>query len=110
MDLKALDYAKTLEMLAAWEGRDVIVLSHSQLPGDRGSHSQVSLRGQLGRLGMVENLIHSDSDSVATFDVGAPPNAIYIDPGDFVHTMLLSEGHINIRFKHNFHIEVQLYD
>lgn len=106
-----LDYRETLDLLVEWHGRDVYVISHSQAPGETESHTQVTVKGSLGELQMVDNAIDPNADSVAGFPVGDDPrNAIYLSPGDFVRTMRLRPGHINIKFAHDFHIEVHLLD
>ena len=58
---------------------------------------------------MVDNQIDQTVQSVAAYKVGdGLMNAMYLSPGDFVHTMRLPNGHLNIKFGHDFHIEVQL--
>lgn len=104
-----LDFAGTLDVLADWAGREVLVIAHSQAPGQPLSHTQVTARGALGDVEMVDNQIDQTVQSVAAYKVGdGPMNAIYLSTGDFVHTMRLGDGHINIKFAHDFHIEVQL--
>jgi len=104
-----IDYRETLEVLSSWTGREVLVMAHSQAPGVPMSHTQVTLSGTLGELQMVDNLIDPTVQSVAGFGVGdSRMNAVYLSPGDFVHTIRLSERHLNIKFAHDFHIEIQL--
>lgn len=108
-----LDYAATLEALAALEGRNVLVIAHSQAPGLPMSHTQLVLSGELGAVEIVDNVIDGNTASVAAYRVGSdrPENAFYLSVGDFVHTMRIPIGqeHLNIKFAHDFHIEVQLH-
>jgi hypothetical protein len=105
-----LGYDATLDALAALEGTDVLVIAHSQAPGEPQSHTQVVLRGKLGPVKMVDNLIDGNTMSVAAYKVGSDPmNTFYLSVGDFVHTMKLPglDRHFNIKFEHDFHIEIQ---
>jgi hypothetical protein len=105
-----LDFRATLDFLAEWVGREVLVIAHSQAPGEPMSHSQVTMRGTLGEIQMLDNRIDETVHSVAALKVGHEVmNAVYLSPGDFVHTMKLPERkQMNITFAHDFHIEVQL--
>jgi hypothetical protein len=107
-DFPPLDFAATLNKLAEWEGREVLVMAHAQAPGFD-SHSQVTTRGVLGSVEMVDNAIDREVDSVAAFRVGSGRfDRFYVSAGDFLQGMLLPHlpEQINIAFKHDFHIEV----
>lgn len=103
-----LDYSGTLEVLDSWTGRRVLVIAHSQAPGQPQSHTQAVVTGVLGPLEMADNAIDPNVEGVAAYAVGGGPNGFYLSSGDFLHAMPLGDGHINIKFCHDFHIEVQL--
>lgn len=110
MEREPLDFRQTLDLLASWEGRKVLVTSHSHAPGDPMSQTQTVLRGELGRLEMVESASHPDMDSAAGYRVGDAPNGLYMSAADFVHALRRGPTHLNVRFRGDFNFEVQLLD
>jgi hypothetical protein len=105
---RPLDYREALDLLDSWTGKNVLALSHSQVPGKTMSHTQLAVEGELGPLQMVDNQIDSNADSVAAYSLGDGNTAVYLSSGDFERAILLSERHVNIAFRDNFHIELQL--
>jgi hypothetical protein len=102
-----LDYRETLEVLADWAGREVLVISRVTWPAPV-PDCQVTLRGVLGEVQMVDNEIDRTVQSVAAFAVGDAAGGVYLSAGDFVHTVRLARGHVNIKFEHDLHIEVRI--
>lgn len=105
---RVVDYSETLELLDSWVGLQVLALAHSQALGEAMSHTQLAVEGKLGALQMVSNHIDPNADSVAAYPLADGNTAIYLSSGDFAQAALLHERHINIGFKHDFHIEIQL--
>lgn len=71
------------------------------------SHSELAVRGKLGRMQMVDNQIERDVGSVAAFAVGSDPGTgFYLRVGDFVQGVRLPGGKgLGVRFAHDFLIE-----
>ena len=111
-DFLPLDFGKTLDLLASWEGRTVRVQTYAAAPGEPMSHTMAVMEGALGAAQMVDNAIDPNVDSVAAFSVGPmPPNGFYVSPGDHVRTQPLpGRDAIRIDFAHSFAIQVELVD
>jgi hypothetical protein len=103
-----LFFSETLDRLADWEGRDVLVAARVEPPGVPGSHSQLTQRGTLGPVQMVDNQIDPGTESVAAYEVEGTKGGLYVSPEDFVRAVPLSDSHLKLTFKHDLHIEVQL--
>lgn len=108
MEHGPLDFRQTLDLLASWEGRKVLVTAHSHGLGDPISQTQTVLRGELGGLEMVESASHPDVDSAAGYSVGDAPNGLYMSAADFVHAIRRGPMHLNVKFRNDFNFEVQL--
>lgn len=103
-----LSFSETLDWLAGWNGRGVLVVARVEPPGNPGSHSQLTQRGLLGPVQMVDNQIDPGTESVAAYEVEGTKGGLYVSPEDFVRAVALSDGHLKLTFKHDLHIEVQL--
>ena len=110
MDAERLDFRQTLDVLAAWRGRNVLVTAHSHTPGAPRSHTHTVLRGALGPLQMVDSDVDPDDESSAGYTVGAAPNGLYMRAGDFVRAMRFGASHLNVRFANHLNLEIRRLD
>lgn len=107
MDLEPLDYRRTLDLLAAWKGHTVLVTAHSQAPGEPRSHAHTVLRGELGKLAMVDADLGPEEESSAGYPVGEAPNGLYMRAGDFVGAVRVGESHLRVTFRNELNFEIR---
>jgi hypothetical protein len=110
VELERIDFRQTLDLLASWRGRTVLVTAHSQSPGEPRSHAHTVLRGELGSLEMVDADIDPDQESTAGYRVGAAPNGLYMRAGDFVEAVRAGASHVTVRFRNDLNFEVRSLD
>ena len=107
MELEPLDFLQTLDVLAAWRGRTVLVTAHSQTIGERRSHAHTVLRGELGPLAMVDSDLNPEEESSAGYVVGKAPNGLYMRAEDFVAAMRVGESHLRVTFRNELNFEIR---
>lgn len=107
MELTPLDFRQTLDLLAAWRGRTVLVTAHSQAPGEPRSHAHTVLRGELGPLVMVDADLDPERQSSAGYLVGEAPNGLYMRAGDFVRAVQVGDSHLNVRLRNDLQFEIR---
>lgn len=107
MELEPLDFAQTLDLLAAWRGHTVLVTAHSQATGEPRSHAHTVLRGELGPLAMVDSDLNPEEESSAGYPVGEAPNGLYMRAGDFVEAVRVGESHLSLTFRNELNFEIR---
>ena len=110
MGLEPLDFRLTLDLLASWEGHNVLVTAHSRAAGEPLSHSHTVLHGQLGPLEMVDNAFEPDVESAAGYAVGGAPSGLYMTAGDFMRAERAGLTHLTVKCSEGFCFEIRRLD
>jgi hypothetical protein len=110
----ALDFAETLEVLAAWERRRVSVSAPAGTARDPVPHAHAAMHGRLGKAQMGRFGILTAQHTTAYFPLGAarpgdsPQNGFFLKSDEFVRAEQPNARQLEIDAGAGCRIEVQL--